>query len=149
MRHVDSYSTAEADLAIGAARRSLIKLDWPSTRMRAPDSSSAGRYVLAVVALQFRRSTADKATTCEIFAEGVTKQMYAGVGAKVRTSAEIDANCTIEHEVVGKEAFFSFGDGTVALHFTDERAFRKFMSEAMTVLAMLGLGTSDAAGGNG
>lgn len=66
------------------------------------------------------------------------------VGAYVRTVAEIDASCAIDHEVVGKEAFFSFADGAVSLHFTDERAFRNFMTEAVAALARLGLGDLDA-----
>jgi uncharacterized protein (UPF0261 family) len=66
------------------------------------------------------------------------------VGTRVRTSAEIDSDCLIEYEVSGKQAFFSFADGAVALHFTDEQAFKKFMGEAMKVLNTLGLGGADA-----
>ncbi|MFD0202305.1 MULTISPECIES: hypothetical protein [Saccharothrix] len=70
----------------------------------------------------------------------MTKYMQADSGtSRVRTSAEIDANCTIDHEIVGKEAFFSFADGMVSLHFTDEYAFRNFMGEAVKVLSVLGL----------
>lgn len=69
--------------------------------------------------------------------------MQAELGARVRTSADIDANCLIEYEVTGKAAFFSFADGAVSLHFTDERAFRKFMGEAIKVLSVLGLDDFD------
>ncbi|MFD1150481.1 hypothetical protein [Saccharothrix hoggarensis] len=64
--------------------------------------------------------------------------MQIELGTHVRTSAQIDANCAIDHEVVGGEAFFSFADGAVSLHFTDERAFRNFMAEAVAVLARFG-----------
>ncbi|MBB5808420.1 hypothetical protein F4560_008188 [Saccharothrix ecbatanensis] len=70
--------------------------------------------------------------------------MKSDVGVRVRTSAEIDVSCTIEYEVVGKQAFFSFADGAICLMFTDERAFKKFMAEAMEVLATPGLGEPDA-----
>jgi hypothetical protein len=69
--------------------------------------------------------------------------MNTNVGAQVRTSAQIDADCEIEYEVSGEQSFFSFGDGMVALHFSDETAFRKFMGEAMKVLGMLGLSGPD------
>ncbi|MFD0201666.1 MULTISPECIES: hypothetical protein [Saccharothrix] len=75
--------------------------------------------------------------------------MQTGVSAQVRTSAEIDASCVIEYEVVGKEAFFSFADGAVALHFTDEHAFRNFLRQVVNVSATLELGCGKAAGHNG
>jgi hypothetical protein len=72
--------------------------------------------------------------------------MKTDIGVRVRTSAEIDANCAIEYEVTSKEVFFSFADGEASLHFTDGQDFRKFMGEAMKVLATLGLDDSgDAA----
>jgi hypothetical protein len=68
--------------------------------------------------------------------------MKADVGIRVLTSARIDASSTIEHEVVGQQAFFSFSDGAVSLFFTDERAFRKFMAEVVKVSIALGLDLS-------
>jgi hypothetical protein len=64
------------------------------------------------------------------------------IGVRVRTSADIDASCSIEYEVTGKQAFFSIADGAVSLHFTDEQAFRKFMGAAMKVLSVIGLDDS-------
>jgi hypothetical protein len=75
--------------------------------------------------------------------------MKTDVGVRVLTSAQIDAGCSIEHEVVGDRAFFAFADGAVSLIFTDRKAFRKFMSEAMEALATLGLDDHDATADTG
>lgn len=65
--------------------------------------------------------------------------MQNSAGIQVRTTAEIDASCTIEHEVSGEEVFFAFADGTVALHFAGKEAFRNFMGEAVQALAKVGI----------
>ncbi|WP_158839453.1 hypothetical protein [Saccharothrix deserti] len=70
--------------------------------------------------------------------------MKTDVGVRVLTSAQIDAGCSIEHEVTGEEAFFSFADGAVSLSFTDKEAFRKFMGEAVKALSTLGITDHDA-----
>ncbi|GGP55606.1 hypothetical protein [Saccharothrix coeruleofusca] len=62
-------------------------------------------------------------------------------GIRTRTSTEIDVNCVVEHEISGGQVFLSFADGAFCLHFTDEHAFRRFMSEAIKVLSTLGLST--------
>jgi hypothetical protein len=65
--------------------------------------------------------------------------MKSDVGIRVLTSARIDAEATVEHEVVGREAFFSFADGAVSLIFSDEQAFGNFMAQALEASTALGL----------